>query len=155
MSGAIHVDFQDLKNSQNEVTEKETRIREFETELKNLKISQESEVSGLQDQLKKEKDRAEKESRELSQKDEEAVIAKFKQSEEYDQAIANAGAPEIEHCWIIIERHIKTNPGANWATFVDEFLAAKENIEIGLGEPEPYDGPSPAFLPGTPPRDSA
>lgn len=166
MSGAVHIAFEDLKKAQKKVDAKDSWIKELGLQLKSLQISKDFEVSGLEDKLEKERDQADKESWELrseiallkeqlSQKDEEAVISKFKQNEEYDQAIANAGAPEIERCWIIAERHIKTNPGANWATLVDEFLDAKDNIEKGPGEPEPYNGPTLAFLPRPPPRDLA
>lgn len=30
-----------------------------------------------------------------------AVIAKFKKSQEYDEAIANAGAPEVQRYWVV------------------------------------------------------
>lgn len=74
--------------------------------------------------MKAEKDQAESESGELkfelsgfkeqlSEKDEAVIISKFKESTEYDQAIANAGASDIQPCWLVAERHIKTNPGAN------------------------------------------
>lgn len=80
--------------------------------------------------------------------DKDAIITEFKSSKEYDDAIDNAGGLEIERCWIIAEKHIKTNPMANWDSFVTEFQAAKAAIEEGKGEPEPYDDPSPSFLPG-------
>lgn len=129
-------------------------------------MSKDSEISGFQEQLKKEKDRAEEESGRrnsevanlkemLSQKDEALIIAKYKSSPEYDEAIANAGAPEVMRCWLVAERDIKTDPGANWDSFVDKFLLAKENIEKGYGESEPFNGPSPAILPGPPPPESS
>lgn len=149
--GVVHITFEDLKKSQAEVKDKDTQIAELELELKNLKISKDSEVSGLLSQLNVEQDRAnyvEKESGELKselatfkehlpQQDEEAIISKFKQSVEYDQALANAGAPEILRCWVVAVRHIKTNTEANCDTFIEDFLAAKDNIEKGLVEPEP------------------
>lgn len=166
MVGAVDIAFSDLKKSETVVQEKDSRVKELEKELQILKISKDLEVSGLQNQIKDEKDWADREAAELksevaslkeqlSEKDEEAIIAKFKQSDEYDQALANAGALEVERCWIIAEKHIKINPGANWTTFVEEFLNAKDNIKKGLGEPEPYDGPTPAFHPGPPPHESA
>lgn len=53
---------------------------------------------------------------------------------------------------MVTERHVKTNPAANWDSFVDAFLNSKDNIGKGLGEPVPYDGPNPAFLPSPPPN---
>lgn len=50
-------------------------------------------------------------------------------------------------CWLVAERHIKTNPTANWDSFFGEFLTAKDNLEKSLGEPVPFNGPNPAFLP--------
>ncbi|KAL8147587.1 hypothetical protein AgCh_005053 [Apium graveolens] len=67
------------------------------------------------------------------------------------RALANAGAPEIARCWLVAERHIKTNPEADWDSFVSEFIKAKEDIELGLGEPEPFDGPCPSFIPPSAP----
>ncbi|KAL8157803.1 hypothetical protein AgCh_002495 [Apium graveolens] len=75
----------------------------------------------------------------------------FKRSEEYDRALANAGALEIARCWLVAERHIKTNPEADWDSFVSEFIKAKEEIELGLGAPEPFDGPCPSFIPPSAP----
>lgn len=60
--------------------------------------------------------------------------------------MANVGAPEILRCWLVAEKHINTNPLADWESFITEFLAVKATIEDGKGEPEPYDGPSPSFI---------
>lgn len=87
-------------------------------------------------------------------RDEDTVIAVFKNSKEYDLALASAGAPEIERCWIIAEKHIKTDPIANWASFISEFLAAKRAIKEGKGEPEPFDSLNPSFLPAVPSFDN-
>lgn len=81
------------------------------------------------------------------QKDKETIINEFKNLKDHDLALANAGAPKIKRCWIIAEKHIKTNPKANWASFIEEFLATKIAIEEGKGGPEPFDGPSSSFLP--------
>lgn len=89
----------------------------------------------------------------VSHRAEYIIIAEFKESEEYDQALVNAAAPEIQRCWVITERHIKTDPNAFWGSFVDEFVPAKKAIEDGKGEPEPYDGPSPRFIPAPAPVD--
>lgn len=138
------------------------RVVELESELASLKIAFEKKVSELKSLCAAEQTRpntAEKVCESLrfdisglqkkieEQKVEESVINDFKKSKEYDLALANAGAPEIQRCWIIAEKHIKTNPLANWASFIDEFLTAKKAIEEGKGEPEPFYGPSPRFLP--------
>lgn len=68
MSGAVHITFEDLKKSQAEVKDNDTRIAELELELKHLKASKDTEVSGLQDRLKVEKDRDEKEAEKLASK---------------------------------------------------------------------------------------
>lgn len=164
MFGVVHIAFEDLKKSRAEVKDNDTWIAELELEQKNLKLSEDYEVSRLQNQLKKEKDYAEKESgdlraelatvEQLAEKDKEEIIAKFKQFAAYDQTIADVGAPEIERCWIVAEKHIKTIPEANWFSFVDKFLNSRDNIEKGLGEPKPYNGPNPSFIPGSP-RDTA
>ena len=80
------------------------------------------------------------------------VIEEFKRSEEYDKALANAGILEIARCWLVAERYIKIDPEANWDSFVNEFIKAKEDIELGLGESEPFDGPCPSFLPSNVPE---
>lgn len=38
---------------------------------------------------------------------------------------------------------------AKWGSFIEEFLATKRAIAEGKGEPEPFYGPSPSFLPVT------
>lgn len=85
--------------------------------------------------------------RQLEEQDEAKIIEKFKASKAYDDDVAEAGAPEIRRCWLVAERHIKTDPAANWDSFIDQFLDAKDKVEKGLGEPVSYDGPNPAFFP--------
>lgn len=74
-------------------------------------------------------------------------------SKDYDEDIVNAGALEIQRCWLIAERKIKTDPYASWDTFVDAFVASKKAVEDGKGEPEPFNGPSPSSIPAPPSRD--
>lgn len=139
-------------------------MKELEAELSELKSSFEQKESGLKSTLAAETSRAEKAEKnsedlqkevdllknKLAETSKDVVISEFKNSAEYDLALANAGAPEIQRCWIIAEKHIKTDPNANWGSFIDEFLAAKKDIEEGKGEPESFDGPSPSFLPAAP-----
>ncbi|KAL8105885.1 hypothetical protein AgCh_029619 [Apium graveolens] len=75
----------------------------------------------------------------------------LRKSVEYDRAIANAGALEIACCWVVAERHIKTNLEADWDSFFEEFIKVKQLIEAGLREPEPFDGSCPSFLPPSAP----
>ena len=75
------------------------------------------------------------------------MIAEYKKTDEYDKALADAALPQIIRCWKIAERHIKTDPAATFDSFSWLFVEAKRRIEAGLCEPEPYDGPSPSFLP--------
>ena len=76
----------------------------------------------------------------------EKVIAEFQKSSAYADALAAAGALEVVRCWHVAERHIKTDPEASLQSFIELYLAAKDEIKAGKGEPEPYEGPSPSFL---------
>lgn len=126
--------------------------------MKSAREARESELEKAPDAEKFQADDAEKKVGELKnelvrvkeqiqEQDKAKVIEKFKTSEAFDQAVADAGAPEVLKCWLVAERHIKTNPAANWDSFVEEFLIAKDNLEKGLGEPVPFNGLIPAFLP--------
>lgn len=128
------------------------RVKELETKLSELKSSFEKKESGLKSSLEGETARADKAEKsaedlkkevellknKLAESDKDVVISEFKNSAEYDLAHANAGAPEVQRCWIIAERHIKTDPNANWGSFIYEFIAAKKAIEEGKGEPKPF-----------------
>ena len=74
------------------------------------------------------------------------VIAEFQRSTAYADALNHAAAAEVVRCWHVAERHIKTDPEANLQSFIEAYLAAKDNIKAGKGEPEPYEGPSPSFI---------
>ncbi|XP_063948689.1 uncharacterized protein LOC135152399 [Daucus carota subsp. sativus] len=75
------------------------------------------------------------------------VIAEFQESTAYADALAAAGALEVVRCWHVAEQHIKTDPEASLQSFIELYLAAKDKIKAGKGEPDPYEGPSPSFLP--------
>lgn len=81
----------------------------------------------------------------------EKVIAEFQESKAYEDALAKAAAAKVVRCWHLAERHIKSDPVANLQSFIELYLAAKDKIKAGEGEPEPYDGLSPNFLPPTTP----
>lgn len=154
----------ELKKSDAIIQSKDARISKLELKLQTLRSTRDAKESELKKQLDEEKvwaDSAMKESEEvktelvrvkeqLSEQDEAMIIAKFKAFPEYDQAIANAGASEVLRCWFVAKKHIKTDLAACWDSFVEEFLTAKHNFETGIGEPVPYDGPNPTFLPGPP-----
>lgn len=61
-------------------------------------------------------------------KAEAVAVEKFKASEAYNQAVADAGDPDVLRCWMVFERHIKADPSACWDSFIEEFLNAKDNI---------------------------
>ncbi|KAK1392112.1 hypothetical protein POM88_011168 [Heracleum sosnowskyi] len=147
--------------------EKDARIRDLELENASLKTHNaekdsefESKLSGLQAELLA----VEKRANDLDEvnkhlvlenaKTRDSIISEFKGGPEYDQDVADAAAPEIQRAWIVSERHVKTNPNADWDSFVGEFLAAKLSIEQGKGEPQPYDGPNPSFIPNSTNPDS-
>ncbi|XP_017238027.2 uncharacterized protein LOC108211050 [Daucus carota subsp. sativus] len=123
----LDTDLKLAKSSVDDLGEKlkaaETRVSEFETEIESLK-------------------------RQLAERKEPAVvISEFKESKEYDCALADAGAAEILRCWTVAERHIKSDPEASFDSFCGLYVQAKGDLEKGLGEPEAYDGPTPSFLP--------
>ena len=72
----------------------------------------------------------------------EEVIAEFQESTAYADALAKAAAAEVMRCWTVAEKHIKTDPAANAQSFIDLYIAAKNKISAGEGEPEPYVDPN-------------
>ena len=157
LSGMSTCTFEQLDAEKSRSAALEVRIADLEKEVGSLKDKEEELEKGLADAEKRASD-AEKEITELKgdkerlEKDlagwsKDAVIAEYKKTNEYDEALANAALPEIVRCWNIAERHIKTDPTANFDSFSGLFVEAKRKIESGLGEPKPYDGPSPSFLP--------
>ncbi|XP_074336794.1 uncharacterized protein LOC141673967 [Apium graveolens] len=158
MAGSASLAYNELKISRSTIADKDSEISQLRDQI----IVKDNSLSGLNKHLNEvtiRADNAEKEVSDLKSelvelrrqmsvvRPEAQVIEEFKRSEEYDRALANAGAPEIARCWLVAERHIKTSPEADWDSFVSEFIKAKEDIELGLGEPEPFDGPCPSFLP--------
>lgn len=155
--------FEDLKKANSINIGKDSRISELELQLATVESANEAKEQEWKDKLELERvrlDNAYKESGELRAEvarlkeqlvEQEKIgtdaIAKYKKSEAYDQEIADARAPEILQCWVVAERHIRMDPATNWDSFIDEFLTAKDNLEKGLGEPVPFNGPNPAFLP--------
>lgn len=79
------------------------------------------------------------------------VISDFKKSNAYRAALAEAAASKIERYWLVAEKHIKTNSTADWDTFCDQYIAVEDTVAKGGPEPEPYDGPTLAFLPDVTP----
>lgn len=73
-----------------------------------------------------------------SRKPEEEVIAAFKNSEEYIIALAGAAVVKLQRCWLVAERHIKTDVDSSW-------VAAEEAFDADGTEPERYDGPNPVI----------
>ena len=132
---SLDSDLKLAKSSVDDLSEKlrvaETRVSEFETE-----------IEGLKRQLAERKEPA-------------AVISEFQKSDEYDRALAGAASAEILRCWIVAERHIKSDPEADFDSFCNMFVKAKKDLEKGLGEPKSYDGPTPSFLPKSLDRDAS
>lgn len=109
MSGACNIAFEELKKSDVVVVRKDSRISELELQLATVESAHEAKELRWKEKLEAERVRADnalKEAGELKaeitrlkgqlleqDKVEAATIAKFKASEAYDQAIADAGAP--------------------------------------------------------------
>ncbi|KAL8126339.1 hypothetical protein AgCh_013581 [Apium graveolens] len=148
--------FNEIREGNKRIESEQARVTHLKDKLDEARESFRTVESELKEQVKSEKDRANKLEKDLEEVrvelaakddlDKEAIIAEFKKSKEYDMAIATAGAPDVPRAWVIAERHVKTDPTAHWGSFVHEFLAAKAAIEHRKGEPEPYDGPTPSFL---------
>ena len=102
----------------------ETRAGEAEERVSGL----EREIADLKSQLE-------------TRKAPEEVIAEFQKSPAYADALAKAAAAEVMRCWTVAEKHIKTDPAANAQSFIDLYIAAKNKISAGGGEPEPYVAP--------------
>lgn len=165
ISGAVDIAYRDIRTSKADKKKAEMRVKEVESELSDLKKSLKGELEAKERERARAveaKNRAagfEAEIQKLrkeieGRRAEDVVIAEFKESEEHDQGLSNAAAPEIQWCWIIAEKHVKTDPNAFWGSFVEEFVAAKKAIEDGKGEPEPYDGPTPSFIRDAPVNDN-
>ncbi|KAK1397106.1 hypothetical protein POM88_006969 [Heracleum sosnowskyi] len=134
---------------------KDEQILDLGKQLGEMKLLRDGEVSGLRIDLSTERARnadLEKKLKEAEEKlaavkPEADIIKEFQETDAYLQAVADAGAPEVLRSWKVAETLIKTNPEANWDTFVEAFLAAKDAIERGEGEPECFQGPNPLIFP--------
>ena len=134
---------------------KEAEIRK-EAELKQKVRDAETRAEGAEGKVSgMEKEIAELKKLLEERKEPETVIAEFRESKAYEDALAKAAAAEVVRCWNVAEKHIKTDPAANLQSFIELYLAAKDKIKSGGDEPEPYDGPSPSFLPSANPGDDA
>ena len=144
----------DLERSAREVSEsgvaakvkeaevqKEAELGQKIQDAEDRAVEAEGKVSGLEEKIADLKKQLE--TREAP----EVVIANFQKSSAYADALAKAAAAEVMRCWNVAERHIKSDPTANAQSFVDLYIEGKNKIAAGKGEPEPYDGPSPSFLP--------
>ncbi|KAL8149144.1 hypothetical protein AgCh_006232 [Apium graveolens] len=163
MAGSASLAYNELKGFRIAVADRDSEISRLRDQI----IVKDNSLSGLNKHLNEVTIRAENAEKEVSDLKSELaelrrqmsvvrpkaeVIEEFKRSKDYDRALANAGAPEIARCWLVAERHIKTKPEADWDNFVSDFIKAKEDIELGLGEPDPFDGPCPSFLPSSAPE---
>ncbi|KAL8145306.1 hypothetical protein AgCh_003483 [Apium graveolens] len=137
MAGSAYLAYNELKGAQTSIAEKDTEISQLRDQI----IVKDTSLSGLNKHLSNVTTRAENSEKEVSNLKSELaelrrqmsavrleveVIEEFKRSEDYDKAMANVGAPEITHCWLVAERHIKINPEADWDNFVNEFIKAKD-----------------------------
>lgn len=168
LAGASDIAYKDIKANPTAKKASDARVAKLGKKLKEFKSSHTEKESKWTSDLQEARNRAEEAEKESGllkaeieelmrrlgeKKDDAAIIAEFKKFSEYDEAMATAGAPEVQRCWVIAERHVKTDPYASRGTFIEEFVAAKKAIEDGKGEPEPYNGPSPSFIPAPPSQD--
>ena len=144
----------DLERSAREAREASVGSKVKEAEIrKEAELSQEIKDAGTRaDRAEKKVTELEKEVADLKKllegrKEPEKVIAEFQKSTAYADALAAAGAAEVVRCWHVAERHIKTDPEASLQSFIELYLDVKDKIKAGKGEPDPYEGPSPSFLP--------
>ncbi|KAK1356513.1 hypothetical protein POM88_022186 [Heracleum sosnowskyi] len=155
ISALASVIITERKTAQEFANEKDARLRDLELEVASLKKQSAEKETEHQAEIVSVEKRAndlDEVNRQLvveNAKTRDAIITEFKGGPEYDQDVADAAAPEIQRAWIVAERHVKTDPNANWDSFVGEFLAAKLAIEEGKGEPQPFNGPVPSFLPAS------
>lgn len=155
-----HAQGEKIKELSGQAKRKDYRISELEKELSSLKLSNAEKVSGLENSLKDAGDRAsaaetksgllEKEVEELkaelgARKPECEVIDAFKRSSEYSTTLVDAAATKILRCWLVAERHIKTDPSSSWDKFIEHYIEAEEAFAKDGTEPEPYEGPNPVL----------
>ncbi|KAK1360747.1 hypothetical protein POM88_045221 [Heracleum sosnowskyi] len=142
-----------LRNFGAFMREKDDSIQKLQDKFNSLRTSAGSRIEGMKESLKvAEEGRKTAESRasELTQelvgvraelqsrKSEKKIIDEFRKSSKYSEELADVAAAKIQRCWVVAERHIKTDPRANFDTFCDLYVAAEETVANGGGEPEPY-----------------
>lgn len=96
------------------IKDAEARAAEVEVKVSGL----EREIEDLKKQL-------------AERRETEAVIADFKESTTYDEALNKAAAAEVIWYWHVAEKHIKTDPVANLKSFIDLYIEAKNKITVG------------------------
>ncbi|KAK1385086.1 hypothetical protein POM88_022821 [Heracleum sosnowskyi] len=148
-----------LRNSGALMREKDDAIQKLQDKFNSLKTSAGSRIEGMKESLKVVKEgrktdeaRASELTQELvgvraelqSRKSKKKIIDEFRKSSKYSEELANVAAAKIQRCWVVAERHIKTDHGANFGTFCDHYVAVQEAVANGGGEPEPYTGPASA-----------
>lgn len=69
------------------------------------------------------------------------IIAEYKASQDYSEAVADVVAAKLLRCWLIAERLVKTNPEPTWDKFTDAYVKAESAFDADRTEPQPYDGP--------------
>ncbi|KAK1365362.1 hypothetical protein POM88_040923 [Heracleum sosnowskyi] len=144
-----------LRNSSALIREKDDAIQKIQDKFNSLRTSVGSRIEGMKESLKvAEESRKTVEARagelteelvgvraELqSRKSEKKIIDEFRKSSKYSEELADAAAAKIQRCWVVAERHKKTDPRDNFDTFSDLYVAAEETVANGGGEPEPYTG---------------
>lgn len=77
-----------------------------------------------------------------SRKPKDEVIDAFKQSTKYSRALADVAAKKLLRCWVVAEKHIKTDPESSWEKFIDLYIEVEEAFVKNGTEPEPYNGPA-------------
>ncbi|KAK1372867.1 hypothetical protein POM88_029060 [Heracleum sosnowskyi] len=117
ISGATNIFVKEFESWKEAKKEKDSRIENLENELSSLRVTCENriadlnaEVSGIRAKVAE----SQKESGALKKENEDLnlelllargdIVAEYKKSQDYDQAIADAGAPEVLRCWIVAER---------------------------------------------------
>lgn len=150
--------YEKARYSRRAIQDKYEHIQKLQDEISALKLFHGEAVYALKDSVKKAEDWAvaveiqsgllgkevEGLKSELSiRKSEKDVIASFKASKEYEEELADAAALKILRCWLVTERHIKTDLDLSWDKFVELYATVEEILEKDGGEPEPYSGPNP------------
>ncbi|KAK1384171.1 hypothetical protein POM88_021906 [Heracleum sosnowskyi] len=110
ISGAATVFVHELESLNQELKKKEDRNQSLENDLSSLKTTYDSKLSDLNSEVSRQKAQVKKAMEEAGamkdkndelqvklSKSKEEIIAEFQKSAAYDQALADAGAPELQH----------------------------------------------------------